>query len=111
MPFRDAPTHLRDILESIDHITGFIGGMSFELYGQDLKTQSAVERQMQILTEAAVRLGHDAEKCCPGLNWSGIRGMGNVLRHEYHRVSSKVVWDTIKDELPQLRAAILRALG
>lgn len=37
--------------------------------------------------------------------------MGNVLRHEYHRVDNLIVWDTVKLELPILRAAIAKALA
>jgi len=102
--------HLGDILESIDHISTFIGEMTVEDYAQDLKTRSAVERQMQIITEAAIRLGDEAELLCPGLDWRGYRGMGNFLRHEYHRVDDQIVWDTVKVELPLLRAAVVKAL-
>ncbi len=78
MPFRDAEQHLRDILESINNnIDTFIGDMDFDVYQGDLKTRSAVERQMQIITEAAVRLGDDGDRLCPGIDWVGFRGMGN----------------------------------
>ncbi len=110
MPFRDTQSHLRDIHESIDHIDEFLKGMDLEAYCMDLKTQSAVERQLQIITEAAIRLGEDAESLCPGLNWKGIRGMGNFLRHEYHQIDDRIVWDTVKDDLPPLAAAVIHAL-
>ena len=71
MSFRDDETHLRDIVRSIALIEDFIGGMSFEIYEQDLKTKSAVERQLQVITEAAYRLGDHAEEVCPGPDWKG----------------------------------------
>jgi uncharacterized protein with HEPN domain len=37
--------------------------------------------------------------------------MGNILRHEYHRVDDRIVWNTVKTELPPLRAAVLQALA
>ena len=110
LPFRDTQSHLRDIIESIDHIGLFLKGMDFEDYRVDLKTQSAVERQLQIITEAAIRRGEDAETLCPGPDWKGIRGMGNFLRHEYQRIEDKIVWDTVKHDLPPLKAAVLRVL-
>jgi uncharacterized protein with HEPN domain len=33
-------------------------------------------------------------------------GIGNVLRHEYHRVSDTLIWNVVQDYLPPLRAAI-----
>lgn len=81
MPFRHPATHFRDILEAINHIETFVADMDLEVYKADFKTKSAVERQMQIITEAAVRLGDDAERLVPSPDWKGLRGMGNVLRH------------------------------
>jgi uncharacterized protein with HEPN domain len=66
LPFRDNATHLRDILHAIDHIALFLDGVTFECYQKDLRTKSAVERQMQIMTEAAIRLGEDAQTIAPG---------------------------------------------
>lgn len=37
-----------------------------------------------------------------------IKGMGNVLRHEYHRVSDRIVWNVISAHLPTLKAALLK---
>ncbi len=107
---RDAQIHFRDILEAIGLIEQFIGTMNFDSYRSDLKTKSAVERQMQIITEAAVRLGEDAERLCPGIDWAGYRGMGNLLRHAYHRIEDQLVWNTIQDELPAMRQAVLAVL-
>jgi uncharacterized protein with HEPN domain len=64
VPFRNAQTHLEDILQSIDHIDEFLAGIDFEEYRQDRKTRSAVERELQIITEAAIRLGDEAETLC-----------------------------------------------
>jgi len=102
---------LRDIQESIDHINEFIGDIDFEAYRNDLRTKSAVERQLQILTEAVIRLGDEAETICPGPDWQGFHGMGNILRHGYHRVDDAIVWNTVKEELPPMRVAVVKALS
>lgn len=111
MLFRDNTRHLRDILEAIDLIELFLHDMTFEFYQTDLRTKSAVERQMQIMTEAAIRLGGDAERIAPGPDWEGFRGMGNLLRHAYHRIDDQIIWNTVKDELPRMREVVVVALG
>jgi uncharacterized protein with HEPN domain len=110
LPFRDNETHLRDILEGLDQIDSFLGNMNLDAYKADKKTKSAVERQLQIITEAAKRLGDDADTLCPGPDWKGFCRMGDILRHGYHKVDDEIVWNTIKDELPGMRDAILIAL-
>jgi len=78
--------------------------MDFAEYRQDEKTQAAVERKMQILTEAVIRLEMDGAHNFPDIDWKGYRGMGNFLRHSYDRVSSEIVWNTVQDDLPALKS-------
>ena len=111
MPFRDNSTHLRDILEAITHIETFLAGMDLNTYKVDFRTKFAVERQMQVITEAATRLGDEAESIAPGPDWKGFRGMGNILRHAYHRIDDELVWNTANDELPPMKEAVLKALN
>jgi uncharacterized protein with HEPN domain len=38
----------------------------------------------------------------PTIDWRGLKAIGNVLRHQYHSVSDKVVWDAVHLDLPPL---------
>ena len=75
MPFKEPALALRDILEAIEMIEGFTFGMDSEAFREDPKTVAAVERKLLLFSEAAVRLGEDAERLCPGLPWHNIRGL------------------------------------
>jgi uncharacterized protein with HEPN domain len=37
--------------------------------------------------------------------------MGNWLRHQYDKVDVETLWNTVIDDLPQLRSGVLRALA
>jgi uncharacterized protein with HEPN domain len=110
LPFREPALSLRDILQSIDMIVQFVRGMDLEAFRGDPKTIAAVERKLLLISEAAVRLGDDADRLCPGLPWRNIRGIGNWLRHQYDRVDVETLWNTVIDDLPSLRSGVLRAL-
>jgi len=111
LPFSDPERHLRDIAESIDLIGEFIRGMDFASYQRDEKTQAAVERKIQILTEAVIRLEMEGPDAFPEIDWKAYRGMGNFLRHSYHRVSDEIVWNTVQDDLPLLKRIVEKALN
>jgi len=49
--------------------------MNFEAFREDPKTVAAVERKLQIISEAAIRPGDGADRLCPGLPWRNIRGL------------------------------------
>jgi len=91
-------------------IAEFVRGMELEAFREDLKTVAAVERKLLLISEAAVRLGEDGERLCPGVPWRNIRGIGNWLRHRYDRVDVETVWNTVVDDPPPLRSGVLRAL-
>jgi uncharacterized protein with HEPN domain len=111
LSFRSPADHFHDILHAIALIHEFIGTSTFEVYRHDLKTKSSVERQFQILSEAAYRLGAEAETLCPGPDWVGLRGIGNVLRHAYHRTDDDAIWKAVTIELPPLKEAVAKALA
>ena len=46
----------------------------------------------------------------PEIDQKGYRGMGNILRHSYHRVDDGIVWNTVKEDLPELRSTVKRLL-
>ena len=85
--------------------------MDFEAFRQDPKTIAAVERMLQIISEAAIRLGESAETCCPGAPWRDIRGIGNWLRHQYEKIELPTIWKTVEVDLPLLKPSVLKALN
>lgn len=84
--------------------------MDFAAFCSDAKTVAAVERKLLIISEAAIRLGEQAQILCPGEPWPEIRGMGNRLRHQYDRIDLQIIWHTITEELPRLATSVERAL-
>ncbi len=111
MSSRRPEMHLRDILKAINLIEAFTEGMDFHAYLADLKTQAAVERELQIVTEAAYRLKPEDEHLCPGPNWRKVRGMGNILRHDYDRLDDETIWNSVQSDLPSLKQAVTQALA
>ena len=111
MPFKEPALALRDIAEAIDAIKQFTRDMDKAGFLADAKTVAAVERKLQVISEAAIRLGDQAEILCPGLPWRNIRGIGNWLRHQYDRVDVEAIWRTVVDDLPPLQSAVVRMLS
>jgi uncharacterized protein with HEPN domain len=78
-------------------------------------SQSAVERQVLIISEAAIRV-HHAEPAylqdnAPEIDWSGIRGVGNFIRHRYNQVDLDMIERILRNHLDPLEAACRRLLA
>jgi uncharacterized protein with HEPN domain len=111
LSFSDAVQPLKDILASIGQVEVFTAGFDFEAFRADLKTIAAVERKLQVISEAATRLGPAADTLCPGPPWREIRGIGNWLRHGYDRLDLETIWHTATVDLPSLKSAVISALA
>ena len=103
---------LLDIIDNIDAINDYVGTIGFAAFAADRKTVDATERCLQRITEAVIRIGPARmSEISPEIPASAIRGMGNVLRHDYDRVDVRSIFDTVADDLPLLRGACVKVLG
>lgn len=102
---------LQDIVENIDRIMEYLDGIDAEDFGDDRKTVDAVERCLQRITEAVIKIGEDRMlDIAPTMPMHAIRGLGNVLRHEYDLIDYEIIWYTVTDQLPLLRDDCVKAL-
>ena len=69
----------------------FTTGLDVDAFKADPKTVAGVERKLLLISEAAVRLGEQADILCPGLPWHDIRGIGNWLRHQDDDVDPQTI--------------------
>lgn len=110
MSFKDPLQSLQDILDNIARIERFLHGCNFEAFVSDEEKIYAVQYALQVIGEAAVRLGHQAETLCPGIPWRDIRGIRNWLSHGYDDIDLAQIWGTVTDDLPLLKSAVTQAV-
>ena len=110
MSLPDPRGRFQDILDNVARIRRYTTGMNAVLFAADDKTADAVERCLARISEAAVKLGEDAQLLCPGPPWRDIRGLGNHLRHAYKRVELTRIWLIVEKDLPPLETACRAAL-
>ena len=77
------------ILSAIGEIEQFTDSFVLETFLADLRTFRAVERCLEIISEASRGIP-DAEKAREtSVPWTNVAGIGNVLRHDYSSVDVK----------------------
>lgn len=97
---------LDEILRAIDGIQKALVGKTFADFETEWLLKHGVQRGIEIISEASRHLPAELKATQPNIRWASIAGIGNVLRHEYHTISSDVIWKVARDELPPLRTAI-----
>jgi uncharacterized protein with HEPN domain len=102
--------YLGHVLEAIAAIETFTTE-GRALFMADLKTQSAVVRQIEIIGEAVKNLGAELLASESGVPWRQIAGTRDRLIHAYFKVDLDAVWAMVNKDLPVLRDNVRRMLG
>ncbi len=89
----------QDILDACATIARYIEGCTKEDWDRDSMRRDAVERQLLLLAEAAVKLDEVAKVDIPDQPWEQMRGLGNRLRHEYDKIDSDLIWNLVSEDL------------
>ena len=102
--------YLSDILRAIELIEQFSSSTAnFQDFLSDLKTQSAIARQMGIIGEAVNKY----DKLQPEATLENARkivGFRNRLIHSYDSVDPAMIWAIIINHMPLLKIEILKKL-
>jgi len=107
---KDYKLYLKDIAEAIESIEQFVKGNTFDDFVKDDKTASAVIRKFEIIGEATKQIPDEIRQKYPTIPWKEMAGMRDRLIHFYSGVDYKLVWDTIKNRLPQVKPLIKKIL-
>jgi uncharacterized protein with HEPN domain len=98
--------YLFDISNSIVLIDDFLVGIAdFQAYQHDLKTQSAVERQLAIIGEVVNKLRQETTGITL-TNAKQIIDFRNRIIHSYDNIDASIVWAIVKRHLPVLKEEI-----
>ena len=111
MSERALPLLIDDIKIAIATILQYTLNYSYEQYEADLKTRHAVERNFEIIGEAASRIPESYKTIYPHIEWRIIKDFRNFIIHDYFGINNAIVWETIQLRLPDLLSDITALRG
>ena len=101
---------IQDIIESIERIIFYTHNMEYANFVKDYKTQDAVIRNIEILGEAAKLISLNLKDDYPDISWKNIAGTRDKLVHDYFGINIDIVWNIIKEDIPELSQNIKQIL-
>jgi uncharacterized protein with HEPN domain len=102
MSKRDDLLLIEDMIEAADKILVYSEDMSMAEFFTDEKTKDAVIRNFEVIGEAATRISPEFRGLSKDIPWNQLRGYRNRLIHEYFGVDFEIVFEIIKNDLPNL---------
>jgi len=94
------------ILDAIAEIEVYTTNVEFKDFLANSMMRFASIKQIEIIGEAANYITPETKALFSEIEWKQIVGMRHILIHEYFGVDSNLVWQVIRNDIPNLKAAI-----
>ena len=100
--FRDWRFRVRDILAAVDSVAAYTEGMTYAEFVADARTRDAVVRNLMTMGESVRWIPDVILDAHTQVPWRIMRGMRNVVVHEYFGIDDAILWQTVRGDLPPL---------
>ena len=101
---------LKHILDAIEEVEKYLSEVSFSNFIENSMMRFACIKQMEIIGEASNHISDELKSRFTDIAWAQIVGMRNVFAHEYFGIDSSLVWEIIKNDIPELKLKITQIL-
>jgi uncharacterized protein with HEPN domain len=103
--------YFRHIVVEADYLISESAGLSFEAFAADETLRRAFVRSLEIIGQAAKKIPEDFRTTHGGVEWRAMAGMRDRLIHDYFGVDFELVWDVVRNRIPELRRQRTSILG
>jgi uncharacterized protein with HEPN domain len=107
---KEDAAYLWDMLDAARSVVEFAAGMRYAEYLGDRKTQVAVEREVEIIGEAARKVSREFQDAHGEIPWKKIVAQRHALAHEYGEIRQDIMWVVVTVHVPELIQAIERLI-
>lgn len=97
---------LQHIIDAISEIQKYTQDVEFSTFLESSMMRFACIKQMEIIGEASNHLSKDLKANFSDIQWAQIVGMRNVFAHKYFGIDLNLVWEIIKNDIPELKERI-----
>jgi len=94
---------LNHILEAILEVEKYVLSADYEIFLNNSMMRFACIKQLEIIGEASNYISNEIKTQFFEIEWSQIKGLRNIFVHEYFGIDSKLVWEIINHDLPELK--------
>ena len=98
--------YLWDMLDAARTINDFVANCVFDEYSNNRMLRGAVERNLEIIGEAAGKVSSEFRNSHPQIPWRQIIGQRNIIIHEYGEIDNELIWKVSKQHIPDLIAEL-----
>lgn len=108
MPLADRDlSYLVDIFDCVEDVIAYTSNISIHEFEKDKMRRLAVERQLEVIGQAANYVTKTGQDQLNQIPWSQMIGLRNKLAHDYSDILAKRIWDIARLSIPELKTTLL----
>lgn len=109
--FKDPKEYLKHIHDECLYIISVSENLLFDDFMEDETLKRAVVRSLEIIGEASKKIPADFKIKWNSIKWKDMAGMRDRLIHDYMGINYSIVWDVVKNKIPELNDKISEVIG
>lgn len=110
MSKRDIRLFLEDIYSSCQKIQRYTENKTHDEVMNDELLIDGIIRNLEVIGEAVKNIPLNFRKKHPSIGWKKMAGLRDILIHQYFGIDYEVLWDIVKNKIPQLNEQIQKVL-
>jgi len=100
--------HIRDSIVKIEYLVSTLHSQdNFEIKWVE---QDAIISNLEVIGEAVTNISDDLKQNYPDVSWKEIKGMRNVVTHQYFGIELNEIWSTVINDIPLLKKQIQKII-
>ncbi len=102
--------YVEDIIDAMDKAEIATAKVTYEQFVDDFMINFVVARALEIVGEATKRLPMSLRDQYPAIPWKDMAGMRDRIVHGYDNVDLRIMWNVVKQEIPQVKPLLQQIL-
>ena len=109
--FKDPIEYIKHIYDECFYIISVSTNLSKDEFLDNETLKRAVVRSLEIIGEATKKIPADFKVKWDTIQWKNMAGMRDRLIHDYIGVNYSIVWDVVKNKIPDLHSQLSEVLN
>ncbi len=102
---------IRHINDECEFILKYTSDIDFEIFYKNDVLKKAIERSLEIIGEASTKINDEFKSEHPEITWKELKATRNIIIHNYTGVDYEIVWEIVKNDMPELEFQIKQILN
>jgi len=108
---KDPVEFLKHIADECAYLLSVSEDLSKDDFLNDETLKRAVVRSLEIIGEATKKVPFEFKAGWDSIQWKSMAGMRDRLIHDYMGVNYSIVWDVMKNKIPELTGQVNEVIG